>query len=218
MSNANEDLYTLYLHSCISNGKVYIGITNKDTVERWGVDGKNYQSNFELYSDIKKFGWKEGFLHKIIKDNLTLEQVKEEEKHLIVLFDSMNPEKGYNRKPGGGYGRCSTQIGLGSKIKILRKGKGYTQEQLADLLRLTRATISNYEVERRRPHISELKHIADFFGVSLNYFGAELADASFEINSRIVDYFKADDISVEDKISLFNDVVIAYTKYILETN
>ena len=51
-----EDLYTLYVHTNIENKKVYIGITGKDTEERWR-DGEGYKYNPELYADIKKYGW-----------------------------------------------------------------------------------------------------------------------------------------------------------------
>ena len=30
-----ETLYTLYLHTCLANNKVYVGITNKKCSERW---------------------------------------------------------------------------------------------------------------------------------------------------------------------------------------
>ena len=49
---------------------------------------------------------------------------------------------------------------IGKKIKILRKTRGLTQQQLADKLNVKRATISNYEIGRRSPHIKELEDIS----------------------------------------------------------
>lgn len=49
-----------------------------------------------------------------------------------------------------------------SRLIKLRKEKGFTQEQMARLLKVTRATYANYETGYRNPnlkHIIELKKI-----------------------------------------------------------
>lgn len=215
-NKAQEELYTLYIHTCLANDKVYVGITNKEAKQRW-VDGSGYKSNFELYSDIVKYGWEKGFHHKIVADNLTWEKAKEAERFFIDTFDSINPEKGYNHRRGGiGYGAHRSRANIGDKIKILRKNKKITQQELADDLNLSRATISNYEVNRRSPSIDDLKLFAEYFGVGLDYFGSEIGNASFEISSRIIGYFKNESISIDDKIELFNDVLSAYYLYVIE--
>ena len=81
---------------------------------------------------------------------------------------------------------------------------------------MSRATISNYEVNRRSPSIDELKRFADFFGVGLDYFGTEVENEDFEIISRVKGYFKNSDISIDDKIELFNNIIEAYYVYVLE--
>ena len=60
---------------------------------------------------------------------------------------------------------------IGQKLRLLRKEKRMTQQELADALQIKRATISNYEIGRRSPHLSELRRIAEYFGVGLDYFG-----------------------------------------------
>ena len=62
---------------------------------------------------------------------------------------------------------------IGTKLKTLRKGRKYTQQELADKLGITRCTVSNYEVGRRTPHLTELKRFAEFYGVDLSYFGVQ---------------------------------------------
>lgn len=57
---------------------------------------------------------------------------------------------------------------VGHKIKILRKTRGLTQQQLADKLEIQRATISNYEIGRRSPHLKELEKIASVLGVNID--------------------------------------------------
>lgn len=211
-------LYTLYIHTCLKNDKVYVGVTYKDAKRRWD-DGSGYKSNYELYSDIKLYGWEEGFHHKVVRDNLTYDKVKEAERFFIDMYDSTNPEKGYNHRRGGiGYGSHKPRENFGNKLKALRKNKGLTQEELANILNLSRATISNYEVNRRTPSLNDLKTFANFYGVSLDYFGAVVENADFEISTRIIEYFKSADITIDDKIELFNDILVAYTRYVLEND
>lgn len=58
---------------------------------------------------------------------------------------------------------------LGQKIKRLRKQSGMTQEDLADLLHVTRSAVSSWETGVRTPDIYMLRKIANLFGVSLDY-------------------------------------------------
>ena len=68
--------------TCIANNKRYICITYKDPQLRW-KGGEGYRTNFELYTDIRKYGWEEGFKHEIVSTNLTLEEAKEAEKVFV---------------------------------------------------------------------------------------------------------------------------------------
>lgn len=58
---------------------------------------------------------------------------------------------------------------LNIKLKTLRKEHGYTQEQLADILNLTRSSIANYENGINEPCIRILVAIADLYNVSLDW-------------------------------------------------
>ncbi|MCJ7856149.1 helix-turn-helix domain-containing protein [Lachnospiraceae bacterium NSJ-143] len=60
------------------------------------------------------------------------------------------------------------------RLKLLREnyyvnGKKLTQTQLANILGYGYTAISNYESGRNEPSINDLKKIADFFNVSLDY-------------------------------------------------
>lgn len=54
-----------------------------------------------------------------------------------------------------------------SQLRRLRKERGMTQEQLANLLHVTRQTISNWENDRAQPDYGMLSDIAAMFEVSL---------------------------------------------------
>lgn len=58
-------------------------------------------------------------------------------------------------------------IALGERITRLRKARGITQVQLADMLGVSQQTIQAYEVGRRRIQVSALSIIAHTLSVSL---------------------------------------------------
>lgn len=54
------------------------------------------------------------------------------------------------------------------KLQSLRKGKGLTQEELAEVLYVSRTAISKWESGRGYPSIDSLKDISKFFSVSID--------------------------------------------------
>ena len=99
---------------------------------------------------------------------------------------------------------------IGKKLKTLRKGRGLSQQQLAEKMEISRASISNYEVGRRSPHLSELRRFADFYGVGLDFFGVATTDEIFELLSRAKTVFNNDDISKEKKDDLYKELMKLY--------
>ena len=91
---------------------------------------------------------------------------------------------------------------VGKKLQELRKARKLTQQQLAEKMGVTRATVSNYEVGRRAPHLSELKRFAEFYGVGLDYFGVASTDEIFDLLSRAKAVFENDSISKDAKDEL----------------
>lgn len=91
---------------------------------------------------------------------------------------------------------------IGVKLQQLRKGRKLTQQELADKMGVTRATVSNYEVGRRSPHLSELKRFAEFYGVGLDYFGVAATDEIFDLLSRAKSVFESDSVSKATKDEL----------------
>ena len=99
---------------------------------------------------------------------------------------------------------------IGNKLKFLRKGRGLTQLQLSEKLDISRCTISNYECSRRSPHLSDLSRFAEFYGVSLSYFGIDTKDERFELLSRAKSVFCNDDISKEEKEEIYKSIMKIY--------
>ncbi|MCD8040026.1 MAG: helix-turn-helix domain-containing protein [Clostridia bacterium] len=59
---------------------------------------------------------------------------------------------------------------IGSKIQQLRKTKGYTQEQLAELAGVSRQTIYKWEAGLVQPNSDNIAKLCEIFLVDRNYF------------------------------------------------
>ena len=59
------------------------------------------------------------------------------------------------------------QIKIGTFLKLLRKEKNLTQEQLAEQLGVSNRTVSRWENGNNMPDISLLSEIAEFYDVSI---------------------------------------------------
>ena len=57
---------------------------------------------------------------------------------------------------------------FGEKLKCLRKSKGLTQEELAEVLYVSRTAVSKWESGRGYPNIDSLREISKFFSVSVD--------------------------------------------------
>lgn len=55
------------------------------------------------------------------------------------------------------------------RLKVLRKERGITQQQLADGVGISKGGLSYYENAGRTPDISILERFADYFGVTTDY-------------------------------------------------
>ena len=64
--------------------------------------------------------------------------------------------------------RKGTKGMLGEKLMTLRKKSGYSQQELADRLKVSRQTISNWELNQGAPSIGKAKELADIYKISLD--------------------------------------------------
>lgn len=106
-----ERTFCVYAHTNKLNGKKYFGITCRDPIKRFGLNGYgylrqdkagNYQQPAFAYA-ILKYGW-DNFEHEILFSNLTEYKAKQKEKELIAQYHTYinDPEcHGYNSTRGG---------------------------------------------------------------------------------------------------------------------
>jgi len=59
---------------------------------------------------------------------------------------------------------------IGSRLKSLRREKGMTQEELGELLNVTKVSVCCYEKGTRVPSLETLEDLSNIFGVKTDYF------------------------------------------------
>lgn len=60
-------------------------------------------------------------------------------------------------------------LSFGQRLADLRREKGFSQVQLAQMLNMGQSTIAMYERDKRSPDNKTLERLADFFNVSVDY-------------------------------------------------
>jgi len=99
MNNSSDKLYSVYIHTS-PKGKKYIGITSMQPPEKRWANGHGYAHNYHFTNAINYYGWN-NFLHEIIATNLSQHDAIEMEKKLILKYNTMDQQYGYNQTSGG---------------------------------------------------------------------------------------------------------------------
>ena len=58
---------------------------------------------------------------------------------------------------------------LGEKLQTLRRSRGLSQEQLAEILEVSRQAVSKWENGDSAPDLDRLRAICTYFGVTTDY-------------------------------------------------
>ena len=93
-----EAHYTVYKLTD-PEGKVYIGCTGTRVKKRW-QRGAGYKDTYFFNAAVLRYGW-ENIRKDILCEKLTREGGEKLEEWFVNYYDSMNPDKGYNRMTGG---------------------------------------------------------------------------------------------------------------------
>ena len=57
---------------------------------------------------------------------------------------------------------------FGDHLRAIRKGNGYSQQQIADILNISRSTYTYYETGKSEPSQEKLKKFCEIFNVDYN--------------------------------------------------
>ncbi|MCJ8014401.1 helix-turn-helix transcriptional regulator [Paenibacillus sp. KQZ6P-2] len=91
-----------------------------------------------------------------------------------------------------------------NRIAELRDQRGWTQEELAQSLGITRAALSHYEKNRRKPDFEILTKLADKFEVSIDYLIGRTAQPKQVMDQGVRDFVDQLELSDEDLLKRFN--------------
>ncbi|WP_129715690.1 LexA family transcriptional regulator [Pedobacter sp. SYP-B3415] len=69
---------------------------------------------------------------------------------------------------------------IAANLKYLRKKKGHTQQQFADIMEIKRSLIGAYEEDRAEPKYELLKKIAEYFDLTIDEFINETINESWK--------------------------------------
>ena len=105
------------------------------------------------------------------------------------------------------------QILIGKYIQQKRKEKGYTQQELADILHVSNKAVSKWETGVNMPEISLLEPLSEILGISVSEllngkdFDESSGDTVKQCNHLLIDYFE----TVKTK---YRNVIVILTLFI----
>ena len=82
---------------------------------------------------------------------------------------------------------------FGEKLKKARIEMGYTQEELADILTVSRAAVAKWESDRGMPEVTNLKVIAETLNVSVDYLLDDGSELDLSVTKKAIDLSKFGD-------------------------
>ncbi|MEK3785710.1 MULTISPECIES: helix-turn-helix domain-containing protein [Paenibacillus] len=95
-------------------------------------------------------------------------------------------------------------MNYGTRIAELREELGLKQEELAHTLGITRAALSHYEKNRRKPDFEMLMKLANLFGVSIDYIIGRTTHKNTTLPSEMQQFIDQLELSDKDILNRFN--------------
>lgn len=109
--------------------------------------------------------------------------------------------------------RCMNQEKIGKFIALLRKEKGLTQKELAQILQITDRAISKWENGRGLPELGMLLPLSEALGVSVNELlsGERLSEELYQqkLEENVVETIKYSNLHIQKNKKVFRRVIVA---------
>ena len=175
-------MYSVYVHT-FPNGKRYVGVTSWKPELRWGANGCNYKNPY-MINAIKKYGWN-NITHKIVAENLSVEEAEQMEIDLIAKYNSADKRYGYNISNGGIICRiCSEQTK--EKLRKANLGKTMSQESKKKISEYQKGQIRSKQV-RKNMCIAQKKSFHN--GNNAMHSPEARAKAAIKLKGKKVSYY-----------------------------
>ena len=81
-------------------------------------------------------------------------------------------------------------MGFAERLRLLRKQRNLSQQQLADKLGISNSTISMYERGEREPDFEMLELIGDYFNVDTNYLLGKEIGSTYYLDPEVAELAK----------------------------
>ena len=101
---------------------------------------------------------------------------------------------------------------FGENLRALRKSRGYSQSKIADMLDVTQAAVSSWEVAIRAPDMMVVFQLADMFRVPVSsLIPIETTGIDDDIDVKTVDFIRQNPqwVKIFDKVRHFDPVQTA---------
>lgn len=82
-------------------------------------------------------------------------------------------------------------MGFAERLRLLRKQRNLSQQQLAEKLGISNSTISMYERGEREPDFEMLELIGDYFNVDVNYLLGKEQGSTYYLDPEVAELAKA---------------------------
>ncbi|OPA74120.1 transcriptional regulator [Paenibacillus selenitireducens] len=92
----------------------------------------------------------------------------------------------------------------GNRIADLRERKGWTQEELATTIGISRAALSHYEKNRRKPDFETLTQLADLFQVSIDYLIGRTSQSQHPMDGDVHQFTEQLELSDSELLEKFS--------------
>ena len=100
---------------------------------------------------------------------------------------------------------------LGKKIELLRKRRNLRQDDLANILDISRSQISNLENGRRGLSLEQLSTLCNYFKIDMSYFICEnTIDECENLLDKVKLLFESKELSSTQKEDLFASIMKIY--------
>lgn len=100
---------------------------------------------------------------------------------------------------------------LGEKVRLLRKRRGLKQDDLGELLKLSRSQVSNLESGRRNLSLKQLEKLCEYFKVDMSYFlMSETTDSCLDLIEKAKVLFDSKELTNSQKEDLFTSIMKIY--------
>lgn len=162
-------MYSVYIHTT-PNKKRYVGMTSMPVERRWDKgNGYRYQTLF--YRAIVKYGW-DNIIHEVVAEGLTKDEAVALEMHLIDLYDTVNPEFGYNQTAGG-EGHSGTPLSSETRLKLSAATKRQWSSPLIREKMVSRRYKAIVQYSLDGEFIAEYRSVKD--AMKMTGFGANMS-------------------------------------------